>query len=77
HRNMALGVWAAGGSGGAAFGPLIGGRFLEHFYGGSVVLINVPIVLVVMGVTARYVPRQAGRRDQPLKLGPAVRLCSA
>lgn len=25
HRNMALGVWAAVGSGGAAFGPLIGG----------------------------------------------------
>lgn len=65
HRNMALGVWAAVGSGGAAFGPLIGGILLEHFYWGSVFLINVPIVLVVMGLTARYVPRQAGRRDQP------------
>ncbi|ESH15542.1 methyl viologen resistance protein SmvA [Salmonella enterica subsp. enterica serovar Gaminara str. ATCC BAA-711] len=31
HRNMALGVWAAVGSGGAAFGPLIGGILLEHF----------------------------------------------
>jgi DHA2 family multidrug resistance protein-like MFS transporter len=29
-RNIALGVWAAVGSGGAAFGPLIGG---EHFTG--------------------------------------------
>lgn len=57
HRNMALGVWAAVGSGGAAFGPLIGGILLEHFYWGSVFLINVPIVLVVMGLTARYVPR--------------------
>ncbi len=33
HRNMALGVWAAVGSGGAAFGPLIGGILLEHFTG--------------------------------------------
>lgn len=31
HRNIALGVWAAVGSGGAAFGPLIGGMLLEHF----------------------------------------------
>lgn len=38
HRNMALGVWAAVGSGGAAFGPLIGGILLEHFYWGSVFL---------------------------------------
>ncbi len=77
HRNMALGVWAAVGSGGAAFGPLIGGILLEHFYWGSVFLINVPIVLVVMGLTARYVPRQAGRRDQPLNLGHAVMLIIA
>ncbi|EDX7459581.1 MFS transporter [Salmonella enterica subsp. enterica serovar Reading] len=77
HRNMALGVWAAVGSGGAAFGPLIGGILLEHFYWGSVFLINVPIVLVVMGLTARYVPRQAGRRDQPLNLGHAVMLIVA
>lgn len=72
HRNMALGVWAAVGSGGAAFGPLIGGILLEHFYWGSVFLINVPIVLVVMGLTARYVPRQAGRRDQPLNQAKEV-----
>ncbi|EAM5756663.1 methyl viologen efflux MFS transporter SmvA [Salmonella enterica] len=77
HRNMALGVWAAVGSGGAAFGPLIGGILLEHFYWGAVFLINVPIVLVVMGLTARYVPRQAGRRDQPLNLGHAVMLIIA
>ena len=77
HRNMALGVWAAVGSGGAAFGPLIGGILLEHFYWGSVFLINVPIVLVVMGLTARYVPRRAGRRDQPLNLGHAVMLIVA
>ncbi|VDZ94074.1 methyl viologen resistance protein SmvA [Salmonella enterica subsp. enterica] len=36
-----------------------------------------PIVLVVMGLTARYVPRQAGRRDQPLNLGHAVMLIIA
>lgn len=77
HRNMALGVWAAVGSGGAAFGPLVGGMLLEHFYWGSVFLINVPIVLVVMALTARLVPRQAGRRDQSLNFGHAIMLIVA
>ncbi len=77
HRNMALGVWAAVGSGGAAFGPLVGGMLLEHFYWGSVFLINVPIVLVVMALTARFVPRQSGRRDQPLNFSHAIMLIIA
>lgn len=77
HRNMALGVWAAVGSGGAAFGPLVGGMLLEHFYWGSVFLINVPIVLVVMALTAHFVPRQSGRRDQPLNFSHAVMLIIA
>ncbi|EKJ8219158.1 MFS transporter [Citrobacter sedlakii] len=77
HRNMALGVWAAVGSGGAAFGPLVGGILLEHFYWGSVFLINVPVVLVVLTLTARYVPRQTGCRDQSLNLGHAIMLIMA
>lgn len=77
HRNTALGVWAAVGSGGAAFGPLIGGMLLEHFYWGSVFLINVPIVLLVMALTARFVPRQQGRREQPLHLQQALGLIVA
>jgi len=77
QRNTALGVWAAIGSGGAAFGPLIGGMLLEHFYWGSVFLINVPIVITVMALTARFVPRQQGRADQPLHLNQALSLIVA
>lgn len=77
HRNMALGVWAAVGSGGAAFGPLIGGWLLAHFHWGAVFLVNVPIVMLVMALTARYVPRQQGRRQQPLNLNQAVMLIAA
>ncbi|MGL5242127.1 MAG: MFS transporter, partial [Kluyvera ascorbata] len=77
HRNMALGLWAAVGSGGAAFGPLVGGLLLEHFYWGSVFLINVPIVLVVMIIGARMVPRQPARREQPLNLTQALMLIAA
>ena len=52
QRNMALGLWAAVGSAARAFGPLVGGILLEHFYWGSVFLINVPIVLVVIAINA-------------------------
>ena len=77
HRNMALGLWAAVGSGGAAFGPLVGGLLLEHFYWGSVFLINVPIVLMVVATAARVVPRQPTRRDQPVNLTQALMLIAA
>ncbi|MBM3070417.1 MFS transporter [Enterobacter sp. RHBSTW-00994] len=77
HRNIALGVWAAVGSGGAAFGPLIGGLLLEHFYWGSVFLINVPIVLLVVTLAARFVPVQQGRPEQPLNISHALMLIVA
>ena len=77
HRNMALGMWAAVGSGGAAFGPLIGGIVLEHFWWGAVFLINVPIVLLVMALSAKVVPWQPGRREQPLNLSHALMLIVA
>ena len=74
QRNMALGLWAAVGSGGAAFGPLVGGILLEHFYWGSVFLIN---VLVVIAINAKVVPRQPARREQPLNLLQALVLIAA
>lgn len=77
QRNMALGLWAAVGSGGAAFGPLVGGMLLEHFYWGSVFLINVPIVLVVIAINAKVVPRQPARREQPLNLLQALILIAS
>ena len=66
-----------GSGGGAAFGPLVGGMLLEHFYWGSVFLINVPIVLVVIAINAKVVPRQPARRDQPLNLLQALILIAA
>jgi DHA2 family multidrug resistance protein-like MFS transporter len=47
-RGIALGIWAAFGTGAAAAGPLVGGIILEYFDWGMVFLINIPIVIVVI-----------------------------
>lgn len=56
EQAFAIGVWAAVASGGAALGPVVGGVLLEHFWWGSVFLINVPVVLLALLLTWRYVP---------------------
>lgn len=77
QRNVALGIWAAVGSGGAAFGPLVGGMVLTHFSWGAVFLINLPIVALVLALTWRWVPRQTIRSQQRLNLPQAVMLVVA
>jgi EmrB/QacA subfamily drug resistance transporter len=46
ERGKAIGVWAATAGVAVALGPLTGGFLLEHFYWGSVFLVNLPIVAV-------------------------------
>jgi EmrB/QacA subfamily drug resistance transporter len=48
RRARAIGIWAGVGGIGAAAGPLLGGWLLQHFWWGSVFLINVPIAVVAL-----------------------------
>lgn len=48
QRTVAIGIWVAGFSAGAAIGPLIGGLLLTHFDWGAVFLINVPIMALLL-----------------------------
>lgn len=50
ERSFAIGVWSAMGAAGAAAGPLVGGVLLQHFWWGSVFLINVPIMALVLAI---------------------------
>lgn len=60
ERAVAIGIWSAVASGGAALGPLIGGILLDNFWWGSVFLINVPIVLLVLPFAIWLIPSFAG-----------------
>ena len=40
QRRRAIAIWAAGFSGGAALGPIVGGFILEHFWWGAVFLMS-------------------------------------
>ena len=52
ERTKAIAVWSAVAAAGGGLGPLIGGVLLEHFWWGSVFLVNVPIVIVIIGIGA-------------------------
>jgi MFS transporter, DHA2 family, multidrug resistance protein len=69
QRRVAVAVWAASFSAGAAIGPLAGGLLLERFWWGSVFLLAVPVMalLLVLGplLLPEYRDPDAGRLDLP------------
>lgn len=48
QRRIAVGAWTIAFTGGAIAGPIIGGGLLEHFWWGSVFLINVPAMALLV-----------------------------
>lgn len=56
ERGRAIGVWAGVSAIGIGIGPVTGGFLLQHFWWGSVLLVNVPIVVVGLILGWRYIP---------------------
>jgi DHA2 family multidrug resistance protein-like MFS transporter len=67
QRTTAIGIWGTSFAAGGAIGPIVGGVLLEHFWWGSVFLINVPVMAVLLLLGPRLLPEfrdpQAGRLD--------------
>ncbi|MCB1039903.1 MAG: MFS transporter, partial [Acidimicrobiales bacterium] len=68
ERPKAIAVWAGISGGGAAIGPVASGFLLEHFYWGSVFLVNVPMILAALALGAVLVPKSKDPEEQPLDL---------
>jgi DHA2 family multidrug resistance protein-like MFS transporter len=67
QRTVAIGIWVASFSAGGAIGPLLGGALLQHFWWGSVFLLNVPIMILLLVAGPLLLPEfrdpKAGRID--------------
>jgi EmrB/QacA subfamily drug resistance transporter len=63
QRAIAISIWAATSGLAVALGPVTGGFLLEHFFWGSVFLVNVPVIAVAMIAIWRVVPTS---RDETL-----------
>jgi EmrB/QacA subfamily drug resistance transporter len=68
ERARAIGIWAGVSGLGVALGPLTGGFLLEHFWWGSVFLVNVPVVIVAVTATWFIVPRTKDPTDPKLDM---------
>jgi EmrB/QacA subfamily drug resistance transporter len=66
ERGRAIAIWAAAVGAGIAIGPVLGGLLLDHFWWGSVFLINVPIVAVGALLVLLIVPES--RNPDPGKV---------
>ncbi len=74
ERGKAIGVWAATAGVGVALGPLTGGFLLEHFYWGSVFLVNLPIVVVGLVAGVFLIPDS--KDPNPSRLDPVGAILS-
>jgi EmrB/QacA subfamily drug resistance transporter len=69
ERTTAVGIFSGIGALGVAVGPIMGGALLDHFWWGSVFLINVPIMAAVLLAGLFVLPEsrnpRPGRLDVP------------
>jgi EmrB/QacA subfamily drug resistance transporter len=56
ERAMALGIWAATAGLGVALGPVVGGVLLDHFWWGSIFIVNVPLTAIAVVAGSRLIP---------------------
>ncbi|MFI7319341.1 MFS transporter [Streptomyces venezuelae] len=72
ERSLAVGIWGAMASAGAAVGPVVGGFLLEHFWWGSVFLINLPVMAVLVLVGIKFLPESKNPAPGPWDLVSVV-----
>jgi len=68
QRRLAIAIWAAAFSGGAALGPIVGGFLLEHFWWGSVFLMAVPVLGLFLVLAPIFVPESKDASPGPLDM---------
>ncbi|WP_434588275.1 MFS transporter [Streptomyces sp. A5-4] len=65
ERAVAIGLWTAVAAAGAATGPVLGGFLVQHFWWGSVFLINIPLMALLLPVGRWLLPESRGGGQGP------------
>jgi MFS transporter, DHA2 family, integral membrane protein len=66
ERAKAIAIWAGISGAGAAIGPVTSGLLLDHFWYGSVFLVNLPIIAVALVAGYVLVPKSKDAGETPL-----------
>jgi EmrB/QacA subfamily drug resistance transporter len=72
ERAQAIAIWSATAGAAVAIGPVTGGWLLEHFWWGSVFLVNVPVVLVALLLGWLFVPTSRDPSAPPVDVPGAL-----
>jgi DHA2 family multidrug resistance protein-like MFS transporter len=56
QRGIAIAIWTGGSSMGVSFGPVLSGALLDHFWWGSVFLVNVPVMVLLVILAPLLLP---------------------
>ncbi|MFB0633352.1 MFS transporter, partial [Streptomyces sp. AB3(2024)] len=65
ERALAIGIWTAVAAIGAAGGPVLGGFLVQHYWWGSVFLINIPLMALILPLGRWLLPESRGAADGP------------
>ncbi|MET9689299.1 MFS transporter [Streptomyces sp. NPDC006514] len=65
ERALAIGIWTAVAAIGAASGPVLGGFLVQHFWWGSVFLINIPLMALILPLGRWLLSESRGSSDGP------------
>jgi EmrB/QacA subfamily drug resistance transporter len=68
ERPRAMGIWATANMVGIPLGPILGGWLLDHYWWGSVFLINLPVVAIALVAVVWLVPESRAERKPRIDL---------
>ena len=66
ERAKAIGMWSAVSGMAVAFGPIVGGFLLKHYWWGSVFLVNIPFVVLALVAGAFIIPKSRSPHNHAL-----------
>ncbi|MFC5803520.1 MFS transporter [Streptomyces formicae] len=72
ERATAIGIWTAVAAVGAATGPVLGGFLVQHFWWGSVFLVNIPLMVLILPIGRWLLPESRGSGDGPWDVAGAL-----